>query len=327
MGILREQAEAEAQHTIEMLQNKVDNLQKIADAECERCFEMAKMVTTEKSQYEGLISKEKAEAHDTLEMVQIATTEELRVEGLISRAKAEAQKEAKGDAQQLLSRINTQKLEHESAMVNKNGEIADLQETCQRMEQVRRDQNAQMNTVKLDRESAMVKKDAAIAELQEKCHKREETMEKLEKLCTKARADLLHLRGQKKLLEGMLERLMQHIKDLKQSREAIDVESMDIIEQVSPKKGHSLTDESGRGVGVQYADESLSIEGVMMNGFDGICGAGVPTIDVPELANPVKDFGSELDALLTGIEAQLEVGKCGAATKSESRFNLSTKSW
>ena len=390
------------EEALKMLQKQVSILQEMADADCEKCIERAKMVTAEEARLKEMVSKAKADAEGKIKQLeiqagvlqetikQIKATEELRVERLLSKAKKDAQdevkllkaqlltvqetaksasqgnsqcagiilqdkaeaqrtiemlqkkvdtlqeivdaeckrreEETKGGAEQLTRQINAQKLQHESAMMEKDTTIADLQERCQTMDKVRQELSSQLNTKKLDCESAMMKKNAVINELQEKCHRREETMEKLETLCTKARTDLLYLRNQKKFLEGSLERLMQHIKDLKHSREEIDAESMDIDENVArnPTRHTSPKKESGKSVGVDEEDP-MSIKRVVMNGFDGVCGTVVP-----ELPKPIKDFGSELDALLTSIETQLEVGKCGEVPKSESRFNLptlSTKSW
>ena len=223
-----------------------------------------------------------AECEQCAEMAKTAITEESRHEELMKKATEEAKEVAKEEArQEFVSRMNTQKLEHESTMMNKNADIADLQE---------------------------------------KCHKREESMEKLEKLCAKARKDLLHLMDQKKFLEGSLERSIQYIKDLKQSQEVLDAEAMDAIELVattptSPRNSHHL---KGSRMCVRFHDNT-------MNDLDAICAPIIESTSHIKMAGPpksCKDLGSELDALLTSIETQLGVGQCGA-TKSGSQFNQS----
>merc|ERR1711957_369676 len=314
---------------IRQLQDKVNALQEAADAARERFEELVSKAEVEAKEE----AKAKEETKESLE--QLVDIQKLEHESVlmnknteITILKEECQRAEEAVKRQLNTQqldcesakqlIDIQKLEHESVLVNKNTEIAVLKEEYQRAKEA---VSRELNIQKLECESVIMIKDEAIAELQEKCNRREESYDGLEKLCTRARTDLLHLRDQKKFLEGSLARSMQHIEDLKLSREAIEAESMipkhaaaNSTGYTSQMKGHSLPRGSVTGVGVQHV-------------FDGICETTVPTVNVLEVSKPVEDIGSELDTLLAGIETQLEAGKCGIAPTSESLFNLSAKSW
>lgn len=163
------------EEAIKMLQKQVDILEDLSSApECAKCLEMGKM----------------------------KASEETRVEQLVAKAKQEAKEEVRDEVrEEFIYQINTQQLEHDRVVKEK---------------------------------------DANISALQEKYNFRKDNMDQLEQLCSRARQDLSHLMDQKDYLEKSLERSIHYIKDLKQSQQAIASGATDAIELVmasSPGEG------------------------------------------------------------------------------------------
>eukprot|EP00578_Thalassiosira_sp_NH16_P006205 CAMPEP_0181119260 /NCGR_PEP_ID=MMETSP1071-20121207/23514_1 /TAXON_ID=35127 /ORGANISM="Thalassiosira sp., Strain NH16" /LENGTH=1254 /DNA_ID=CAMNT_0023203809 /DNA_START=174 /DNA_END=3935 /DNA_ORIENTATION=- len=160
-------------------------------------------------------------------------------------------------------------------------------------EEARHELLARMNLQKIEHDSAMVNKNADIADLREKCRRREESMQDLEKLCAMARKDLAKLRDEKSFLEGSLERSLRYIHDLK--HQSSDAGEMNAIEVVAASPISHRNEKSQ----ITFKDDVL----------DDICNpimGSSPDLKVP---GALKDIGSELDTLLTSIEAQLGVGQ------------------
>eukprot|EP00581_Thalassiosira_minuscula_P031174 CAMPEP_0183785228 /NCGR_PEP_ID=MMETSP0739-20130205/66396_1 /TAXON_ID=385413 /ORGANISM="Thalassiosira miniscula, Strain CCMP1093" /LENGTH=297 /DNA_ID=CAMNT_0026029225 /DNA_START=54 /DNA_END=947 /DNA_ORIENTATION=- len=191
----------------------------------------------------------------------------------------------------------------------------------QAKEEVRQELITRINTQKLEYESALIKKNANIADLREKCIKHEESMRRLEDMCAKARIDLLHLKDQKKFLEGSLEQSIQYIKNVRESQDIIVAEDSGAKELVAEGAA-----DSGPKLGLRRCHEDI------LNDLENVCGpiieSNTPKIKLSELHKTCGDLGSDLDALLLCIETQLGVGKSGATRiKSKARNDLSTKSW
>lgn len=143
-------------------------------------------------------------------------------------------------------------------------------------EEAKQELLAKIDEQKREHDISIKSKEADIADLREKCEKRGESMAKLEDLCIKARKELIRVRRHVEM------RSQDEIHD---AANAIEVVS-------TPRSSSKKTTRFQDGDYYETCTNDITANGKR----------GLPT--------SCRDIGSELDALLVCIEAQLGIGSC-----------------
>lgn len=134
--------------------------------------------------------------------------------------------------------------------------------------------------------SGKMNQNADIATLREEYQRREETTKRL---CAKARDELMRLRNEKASLEDSLARSIQYIQDMKHSQASLDTGVENAIEIVAtPREAKSSRNKNAA---------------LTLNDIDDFC---APFLDATPDPKSCNDIGSELDQILSSIEAQLK---------------------
>jgi len=266
--ILNEATEKKAE-----LEKKVQELEDAMEAQKKKIQEEDELLKEEKIKLERLFEENQLLKEEAVKK-QIRDLEE-KIATIKTENEAEKQKLIQ-DQERFVDEKKLLVAEKDTLEATKRS----LLEENQNLEDEKKTLNARLHTQSMQHGSTLKLKDGEITALKEKCARREEALSKLEKMCSKARKDLVQLREQKKYLEGSLQRSLEFIQDLKSLKSVKERHSLN-----SPRKDVSYNNDI-------VADEEIDEIRSSMKQYNG-----------------KQEAGSELESLLACIERQIGCGE------------------